>query len=160
MNVRYKIGDYEARHHNPVWQERADFIITALISIEPNKNEWEQLWARRVHGNHFEVCCIPFFTYDLSLGDEVEVDENHVFCRVSKPSGHFTFRAWFGESNDPEDRNRLSELLRTMHCEFEWSSANLMAIDAATHEIAVTIAEMLAELQADGKLTFETGHTA
>jgi hypothetical protein len=160
MNARYKPGDYEARHDDPAWRQRANFVIAANISEKPEKREWEQLWARQVGNNRFEICCIPFFVYDLALGDEVEVDENHVLRRVVQPSGHYTFRAWFGESRDPADRDRVVEVLRGKGCEYEWSSENLLAIDAATKGIAQEISNVLAEWQIEGRLTFETGRTA
>ena len=47
----------------------------------------EQLWARRVDDEHHEICCIPFFVYDLALGDTVEVDADHLVTRVVEPSG-------------------------------------------------------------------------
>ena len=159
MNVRYEPGDYEARHNEPVWRQRANFIIAADISANPEKREWEQLWARLVDGDRFEICCIPFFVYDLALGDQVEVDENHVLRRVVQPSGHYTFRVWFGESKDPAGRDRVIEVLRSKGCEYEWSSENLLAIDAATQSIAQETADVLAELQTEGRLTFETGRT-
>jgi hypothetical protein len=37
----------------------------------------EQLWARQVGDRRFEICCIPFFVYDMALGDVVETDANH-----------------------------------------------------------------------------------
>ncbi len=101
VNSRYKAGDYEARHTEPVWRSRANFVIAADIASAPDKREWEQLWARKSADTRFEICCIPFFVYDLALGDEVETDGDHVLRRVVKPSGHFTFRVWFGSSTDP-----------------------------------------------------------
>jgi len=160
MNARYKPGDYEARHNEPVWGQRANFVIAADISAKPDKPEWEQLWARLVGDNRFEICCIPFFVYNLSLGDEVEVDENHVFCRVVQDSGHYTFRAWFGESKDPPERDQLVQWLRGKGCDYEWSSENLLAIDAPNHDIAQEAADFLADLETQGRITFETGRAA
>jgi hypothetical protein len=37
----------------------------------------EQLWARQVGDRHFELCCIPYFVYDLALGDVVEIDADY-----------------------------------------------------------------------------------
>jgi len=51
------------QHETPVWRERANFIIGAALDA-PGK--WEQLWARQVGPNRFELCCIPFMTYGLA----------------------------------------------------------------------------------------------
>jgi hypothetical protein len=159
MNSRYKAGDYEARHTEPVWRNRANFVIAADIASTPDKREWEQLWARQIADTRFEICCIPFFAYDLALGDEVETDGDHVLRRVVKPSGHFTFRVWFGNSADPTDRDRVMEIIRRRGCEHEWSSENLLAIDAPTLDKAQAVADTLAALQQEGQVTFETGRT-
>ncbi len=160
MNSRYKPGDYEARHNEPVWRDRANFVIAADIASSPDKRGWEQLWARKIADQRFEICCIPFFAYDLALGDEVETDGDHVLCRVVKPSGRFTFRVWFGSSTDPDDRTRVTEVLQREGCEHEWSSENLLAIDAPTQETAQALANALAALQQDGRVTYETGRTS
>lgn len=55
-----KPGDYEARHNEPAWRDRANFVIAADIAGSPDKREWEQLWARKLSDTRFEICCIPF----------------------------------------------------------------------------------------------------
>jgi hypothetical protein len=55
----------EAQHLAPVWRERADFILGAIVEDGIS----EQLWARKVDDLQFEVCCIPFWVYNISLGD-------------------------------------------------------------------------------------------
>jgi hypothetical protein len=159
MNSRYKPGDYEARHLEPVWRHRADFVIAADIASSPEKGEWEQLWARQISENRFEICCIPFFVYDLALGDVVETDRDHVFHHVACPSGHQVFRVWFGDVGNASDRFRIAEMLRNQGCELEWSSENLLAVDASTDELARAVGERLVQLQEEGRLTFETGRT-
>lgn len=160
MNTRYKPADYVARHNEPAWQSRANFIIVADITSNPDKGEWEQLWARKLSESRFQICCVPFFVYDLALGDEVETDADHVIRRVVRPSGHFTFRVWFGDSKNPDDRTRVMDLIRREGCEHEWSSQNLLAIDAPTQEKAENLADVLGSLQQGGQLTFETGRTS
>lgn len=160
MNTRYKLGDYEARHTEPAWRTRANFVIAADIASSPEKREWEQLWARKLSDTQFEICCIPFFVYDLALGDEVETDGDHVLCRVVKPSGHFTFRVWFGDSTNPDDRIRVMEVIQREGCEHEWSSENLLAIDAATAEKAQALTDMLVALQEASSVTYEVGRTS
>ena len=66
------------QHLNPVWREKANFIIGAVVpSLKNNPKEkvWEQLWARKIDNDHYEICCIPMFAYGLALGDVVEIDQ-------------------------------------------------------------------------------------
>jgi hypothetical protein len=161
MNMRqsYTPGDYEASHDKPVWGDRANFIVAANISNATERKEWEQLWARQIAERRFEICCIPFFVYDLALGDEVETDGDYVIKHVVKSSGHYTFRVWFGEANDAACRETVPSATKNLGCELEWSSKNLLAIDAATVTMAEAAADVLAKHQAAGDLTYETGRT-
>jgi hypothetical protein len=92
-------GRKDVVHSDPVWRERADFIIGAPLHEEGRA---EQLWARRLDEPLlFEICCIPFFLYDVALGDVVQTDASSELARVVEPSGRFVFRAWFGDPFHP-----------------------------------------------------------
>jgi hypothetical protein len=148
-------------HPSPARRDRADFIIRADIREEGSPRRFEQLWARQLDDTHFELCCIPFFVYDLALGDEVETDaEQYVIERVVKRSGGYTFRAWFGDSGDGDARDEVVEALRGLGSEFEWYSENLLAINASDDQRAQEIADFLLERERLGELTYETGRTS
>lgn len=143
-------------HPEPVWREKANFVINAKL---PEEGRFEQLWARQVTEDTFEVCCIPFFLYDVALGDVVQTHEasgrKYMLSSVVRPSGHYVFRAYFGRSAHPLEEivERLTELGATM----EWSSSTLLAIDAFDLSHAQQVADFL-QARADlGQLMFETG---
>lgn len=56
-------------HADPVCRERANFIINAPL---PEAGRFEQLWTKKDWKSQFEIGCIPFFHYELALGDTVE----------------------------------------------------------------------------------------
>lgn len=147
----------EAQHTEPVWRERSDFVIAAEV---PGGTEaaTEQLFARQVGPDRFELCCIPFFIYDLALGDVVETDSTYLVRRVVEPSGRFVFRVWFGDTAHPRDE--IAEQLADLGALLEWSSINLLAVDAADPEHAQKVADYLSGMEADGKLMFETGRSS
>jgi len=146
------------KHPNPVWREKANFIIGAQCTNKADKtNAWEQLWSRKVSGNIFEICCIPFFLYDISLGDEVKTDQDFWISEVLKRLGHFTFRAWFGNSNDSSIRDGIIKRVNDLGCLFEWYSNNLLALDAPTEDLAKQLADYLYEQEQLGLLVYETG---
>ncbi len=148
------------KHLNPVWREKANFIIGAQCTNKADKtNAWEQLWSRKIADDIFEICCIPFFLYDISLGDEVKTDQNLWILEVTKRSGHFTFRAWFGNSKDPGIRDNIMDRVNDMGCLFEWYSTNLLAIDTPNEGLAKQIANYLYEKGQSGLLVYETGQT-
>lgn len=151
-------------HLSPVRRGRANFIIDADIEEEGSPRRFEQFWARQLGESRFEICCIPFFVYDLALGDEVETrvqgERLYVIERVVKPSGGYTFRAWFGDSSDVGVRDEVIEALRELGSEFEWYSENLLAIDAADDGRAQAVADFLLENEQLDRLTYETGRTS
>lgn len=62
-----------ALHREPVWRERANYIINAPIGDSAHTHT-EQLWVRQDMASRlYEICCIPFFLYDVALGDLVSV---------------------------------------------------------------------------------------
>lgn len=146
-----------ATHENPVWRNKANFIIHAGIEQE----RLEQLWVRRLGENRFSVCCIPFFVYDLALGDEIETapgkGKQYLLHRVVKPSRHYTFRVWFGHSSDAAIRQRVESEAKQLDCLHEWFSRNLMALDAPDQATAQQLATFLTSEQDGGKLNYETG---
>lgn len=151
-------------HMSPVWRNNANFIIQADIREPATSRSWEQLWARQVGESRFIICCIPFFVYDLALDDEVRTatrdGRQFVVDEVVKPSGHYTFRAWFGSAERITSRDELPDLLKQLGAEFEWYSQNLVAIDASDDSHAQAIANLLADREHHGELVYETGRKA
>lgn len=145
----------DAVHLEPAWRNRANFVIGAPL---PEPGRAEQLWARQISDDRFEICCIPFFLYDIALGDVVATDENHDVVRVVEPSGRYVFRVWFGESAQPPQA--IAERLTDLGALLEWSSANLLAVDAADAAQAQRVADFLAEQEHAGQLTYETGRSS
>lgn len=152
-------------HQTPAWGDRANFIIAAEIDTHDLENphfRWEQLWARQLAADRFEICCIPFFVYDLALGDEVmtysELDRQFVVKSVAKKSGHYTFRAWF---KDPHARDEVHAKMHAIGVLFEWRfpGGNLLAIDAP-EPLAQTVADILWAEEQAGRLEYETGRTS
>lgn len=146
----------EAVHQDPVWRDHSNFIIAAPIS-DGGDIKTEQLWARKDDEGRFEICCIPFFVYDLALGDVVETGADYLVRRVVRPSGRYVFRVWFGESFHP--REEIADELKALGSLVEWSSRNLLAVDAADEEHAQLVADFLMEREKAGHLVYETGRS-
>lgn len=144
------------QHFNPIWKEKANFIICAKVD-DPNKVFiGEQLWARKISDNRFEVCCIPFFVYDLSLGDEVETDEEFFVKKVIKPSGQFTFRIWLKDTPDGIRIDVFKHLIENGFL-IEQHSEFLLAVNASDANHAQLTADYLMEHEKKSNLVYETG---
>lgn len=143
----------EVQHLEPAWRSRSDFIIAAVLADPALQVGREQLWARRIGEREFELCCVPFFLYDVALGDIVETgvgDRAFIVEGVLRPSGRFVFRAWFGDSFQPRDQ--VVRQLAALGAVVEWSSTNLVAVDAADAGMAQQIADLLSALEHKGHL--------
>lgn len=148
-------------HRDPIWRERANFIINAELPENDRPKRFEQLWSRQLADDRFEVCCIPFFVFGLTLGDVVATspreDRKYVVDQVVKPSGRHVFRVWFGRSFQPRDE--VASELQALGSLIEWSSHNLLAVDAADEEHARLVADFLMEREKAGHLVYETGRS-
>lgn len=156
------MGDFEvireAIHPEPIWRARSNFITTSVIDSADTDFATEQLWARKVDESHFELCCIPFFVYDLALGDVVETDSEYMVRRVSTRSGRHVFRVYFGDSFYP--REEIAQELTARGGLLEVSSTNLLAVDARDRAHAEELAAFLQEQEDLGHLIYETGKSA
>lgn len=128
------MASHIAVHERPVWREYANFMIFYDLSNDGLNDRWEQLWVSQICENEFRICCIPFFSYGVSLGDHVSTRESsgkkYVVKSVVKKSGHKTFRLWFGDVVSYDKiRLKVEDYLLSKKLLFEWSSKNLLAID-------------------------------
>ncbi|HTI76043.1 MAG TPA: DUF4265 domain-containing protein [Mycobacterium sp.] len=151
-------ADVYIQHAAPIWRDRMNFVFDA--ALPDATNELEQLVGRQVADTEFELCCIPFFLYNVSLGDIVATNEDYLFERVVRPSGRFTFRVWFGKDsgakNAPKDRV-AAELELELGALLEWHGSSLLAVDAENGEVAQKVADYLQARETAGELTYETG---
>lgn len=159
MNKIFQPDDYVAVHENPVWRDKSDFIIRACLEDKEDRNEWEQLWVKQLAEQRFSICCIPFFAFNLALGDEVETDSNFVLSKVVKASGQITFRVWFGNSTQLGIKDGVISQIKKIGALFEWSSANLLAVSAKDANQAQQVANYLYSREQMGELQYETGLT-
>ena len=153
--MTYQDGDYVAVHAEPVWRSQSDFVFRVLIGEKGGANEWEQLWWQQVAPTRFVLCCIPFFVYDLSLGDEVETAKDYVVRSIRRRSGQVTFRVWFGGAAMEVKEKAMDEILRLQPF-VEWSSPNLAAL-SIDESLSQKLADILQALENQGVLQYETG---
>lgn len=146
----------EATHPSPIWRRKSDFIIGVEIDPAGTDVKSEQLWARRLGDHEFEICCIPFFAYDLALGDRVATDSDFTVTNVTVPSGRYVFRVHL-EAGRQENASGLEEWLTSQGLLFEWSSPSLVSIDAPDLQTAEALGADLMAREQRGELLMETG---
>jgi hypothetical protein len=70
---------------------------------------------------------------------------------------YYVFRVWFGETFHPRDA--IVDTLNELGALIEWSSQNLLAVDAADKQHALVIAEFLDKSEKAGQFIYETGRS-
>jgi hypothetical protein len=147
-------------HDDPIWRERANFIVNAPL---PEAGRYEQLWCRQISDDTFEVCCIPFFLYDIALGDTVrtspQAGRTYVLSGVLRRSGRFVFRVHFDRTM-LGNRDDVVARLTEMGALLEWSSPSLLAVDARDRAHAQEIADYLHGEEENQRVAYETGKTS
>jgi len=139
--MRVASAEHIVVHGSPVWGDRAKAVLRAVVPNPPDGEEWfEQLWAAPVSAGRYELCCIPFATYDYALGDVVEVgsgEMEYAISGVAQPSGRVVLRVWLADSAR-ETWDELQGLIRFRGLLFEFRKPALVAIDVVDEVTAVT----------------------
>lgn len=89
-------------------------MVRAAIDDIEDGDAFEQLWTEQVGEDLFEICCIPFFAYDLTLGDLVRADTEtgYVIQSVQQRSGNGVARVAIKRHEDVDAvHSRLHDLL-------------------------------------------------
>lgn len=136
--------DNIATHSNPARKSRADFIISAPIDFNDGEIRWEQFWAKQLGGGEYEICCIPFFTYGIALGDIVitkpRSGKEYVVNSVVRTSGRRLLRFWLGDA-PAQQAIAFADWLLSHELSFECSSKNLIAVDVPDDSAKATLIE-------------------
>src|ERR1700754_3759469 len=119
---------------------------------------FEQMWTRTEDERHHELCCVPFFTYGLSLGDVLTLTSEDGAYRVESKSGHRTIRiAVQDETYAHEQHDGLHGGLAQIGvpAEFRGHARGYCAIDIANQAQADAVIAMLSPLAETGTLMWE-----
>jgi len=130
------------------------------LKKNPKEKVWEQLRARKLDNNLYEICCIPIFAYGLALGDVVEIDQKFMIIKVSQKSGRVTIRVWLNEQISQEDREELSTKILNIGCLLEWYSQRLLGVATDSHMMTQSMIKTLEIYKKSGLLEFEYGNQA
>lgn len=143
-----------APHPNPVWP--CDSLVVADLSSHGMPGRFEQFWTRRVSDTRFEIACVPFFTYDIALGDTVEVGTDGVIQRVVNKSGHRTLRlAVMNESEVAALHLVLHEWALNTGLFYEWHGSGYLAVDVPPSSQGKFDTSVLDELSSAGQISVE-----
>jgi hypothetical protein len=145
-----------ATHSIPAWRSRANFLIRADLADHGLAGRMEQLWARKIDNNTFEICCIPFFTYGIALGDMVETDSGYFIRRVTEKGGHRTLRGAVANKGKVDDLHEsIHRYLDRIGLMYEWYAPGYFAVDLPSPLRDDEIVPFLQGLATTGDLSYE-----
>jgi hypothetical protein len=147
-----------ATHDEPVGRERTNHIVRLDLAADGMPGHYEQMWTRTEDKQKFELCCIPFFTYGLSLGDVITLTNDGGAYRVESKSGHRTIRVAVLDPGYAHERHEELHggLARIgVLTEFRGHASGYCAVDIADQIQADAVIELLRPLAERGTLTWE-----
>jgi hypothetical protein len=147
-----------ATHEDPAWRDRTNYIVRLDLTPHELPGKWEQIWTRTDDQKSFEICCIPFFLYGVSLGDTLRIDLEHGTYVVGNKSGHRTIRlAFTDDAAAHREHDRVHDaLVGRLGCAVEFRAGrHYAAIDIVTSEQAAAVIEVLTPLARADHLIWE-----
>jgi hypothetical protein len=121
-----------ATHHAPV--AKANSLIHVDLADHGLPGRLEQLWAWRISPYEFEIASLPFFPYDMTLGDTVATRGSEapdlVVAQVIRRSGHRLLRVGIKTLGiNPELHELMHREMIRSGLIFEWHGAEYVAVD-------------------------------
>ncbi len=154
QTIRQLIMNNIAWHHSPV--SASDFFIRVDLSQHGMAGRFEQLWVKKIDSQKFQICCIPFFTYGIALGDIVETDNDFTLLRILTKSGHRTLRVAIVIKEEQEIiHDILHEWVNNTGLEYEWYASGYLAVDIPPDINILSCFSNLEPLEASGVISVE-----
>jgi hypothetical protein len=144
---------------------KKDPPINAMICLD-NPAEVEDIWLQKLPGrrNRYRTLTIPFWTYNLSKGDEVDChgDEDglgNFIGNILRKSGNRTVRVGFHHEKgiNCAAGRQVESYLRDRGLEFEVAEPALFAINLQKEQDHHDLLRVLAEVPSDARMEWEDG---
>jgi hypothetical protein len=144
-----------ATHQFPAWGDKANYILQADLSTYGMSGRFEQLWAKRIGEGEFTICCIPFFTYGIALGDTVLARDDDFFQRVMRKGGHRNLRVAIIHSRRAVRIHRvLDEWVKKVGALYEWLNQRYLAVDVTSRNKTLDLG-LLRRMERGREIAFE-----
>lgn len=147
-----------ATHDSPAGRERSNYIVRLDLSEDGMPGRYEQMWTRTDDKQRHELCCIPFFTYGLSLGDILTITSPEGRYRVHSKSGHRTIRfvvqdQAYAHHHHEDLHGELSRI--GVLSEFRGHTHSYVAVDIVDQDQADAVVALIVPLAQSGTIMWE-----
>lgn len=124
----------------------------------------ESIWVKKIRGKRYEVCTIPYFAYNLSLGDIVQCgpDEDGIGLfveQVLKKSSNRTVRVGFraDEGGRHPEAKRFKRFLQRHDIEYDYDDVALFSMSVPSDEVYAKLQKQLKKISEDAQMIWEDG---
>lgn len=148
------VSDRIATHEQP---PDADFLVHADLESHGIAGAREQLWVKRVADHRFLMRSLPFFTYGIALGDEVETDASLTIIRVARHSGHGLLRVTVERETAEQFHAEFHPFLNAESLVHEWRGLGYVSVDIPPQRDLSRLTDWLDSRAANGSLRYEDG---
>jgi hypothetical protein len=157
------------RHPHPTWAESVQFEAPARV--QGLEGVVEMMPVSGLDPGRVMICALPFFVYEYSLGDEVELDSSGYLAKLIKRSNIFTYRVSIDDRNETSlteeqlqpIRDRAYELQSRLERDgflVEWYSSSYGSVAADSYEHAEELTRLLDDLEGKGEVRYESAEAA
>ena len=149
-------------------QMREQGLVSVVVDLPrtgtPKEPGSESFWAKPLAQDLYELQNVPFFAYDLHLGDVVRAtasdpDRLLKIREVVSRGGHKTLRVFFDSSISDSDRLAMLEDLRQWGGTAEQAWGRMFSVDVEPSGDYGAVCDRLWAWEKEGKLAYETGAT-
>ena len=161
MSERKRVKPHKKRE-KPVGPETNE-PVRALVILYAGETV-ESIWVRKIRGRRYEVCTIPYFAYNMSLGDIVQCgpDEDGIGLfveQVLKKSGNRTVRVGFevAEGGRHPEAKKFRRFLQRHGIEYDYDDAGLISINVPSDEVYEKIQKRLKKMPENAQMIWEDG---
>ncbi|MGS2590056.1 DUF4265 domain-containing protein [Streptomyces hebeiensis] len=146
-------------HDNPVHRGKSNYIARVDLTPFGLDGEVEQLWLQQLEDGSFEVCCIPFRVYGMSLGDIVSLSPDGVMvARLVRKSGRRALRVLLMPTADSSNvASGIEAEVSRLDLLSEWSGDRHVAIDVPIGSDVATLISLLEREEAESRVFWEWG---
>jgi hypothetical protein len=144
-------------------KKRSDDVTSAILVLEGGKDV-ENIWLKKVRGNQYEVRTVPFWAYNMSMGDVVEAgpdeDGEGLFVKkVTKRSGNRTVRVAFkvGTGVKHPEGKKLESYFKKEGLDYEVFEPAMFSVNVPSKEEYERLVERLKLVPKQAKMIWEDG---
>jgi hypothetical protein len=137
--------------------------VHATVVLHGGKHA-ESLWVRKLQGMRYRNAAIPFFAYNISLGDVVlcrrdEDGEGLFIDQVVEKSGNRTVRVAFKapEGVKHPEAERFKTFLREGGFKWDYNRVRVFSINVPSSEAYTMLQDRLKEIPASAQMIWEDG---